>query len=98
MSFLDKYNPEKITILHEKITSVSHARNVGLNKSKGEYIAFIDNDDDISENYLHLLYQQMRADNSKYDFCIIPATTDGRKLIDYSTIDVTNPLPKLWSV
>ena len=98
MSFLDKYNPEKITILHEKIAGVSHARNIGLNKSKGEYIAFIDNDDDISENYLHLLYQQMRANNSQYDFCIIPATTDGKKLIDYSTIDTTNPLPKLWSV
>ena len=36
---------------------VSNARNIALNKAKGEYVTFIDDDDYISEAYLSDLYQ-----------------------------------------
>ena len=37
--------PEKIRVFNKKNGGVSSARNLGIEKSKGEYIAFLDADD-----------------------------------------------------
>lgn len=47
----------------------SHARNVGLNSATGNYIAFIDADDDIEPDYLHTIYEIMRRG---YDYALFP--------------------------
>lgn len=39
-----------------KIAGVSHARNIGIEHAKGEYIGFIDDDDLVSPEYLEELY------------------------------------------
>lgn len=47
----------------------SHARNVGLDKSSGRYISFIDSDDDIEPDYVHTIYSLMREG---YDYVLFP--------------------------
>ena len=42
-------------ILESSISGVSRARNIGINKSNGDYIIFLDDDDVISPNYLEQL-------------------------------------------
>lgn len=42
---------------------VSNARNVGLDSSKGEFIAFVDGDDIVSEDYIEFLINQMSEDS-----------------------------------
>ena len=44
-----------VTLIHSDYPGVSMARNIGLDNAKGQYIAFIDDDDFISNNYLEAL-------------------------------------------
>lgn len=46
-----------IRLIQTDQPGVSNARNIGINEAKGKYIAFIDDDDYISENYLQGLYK-----------------------------------------
>ncbi len=54
-------------LLQTDIQGVSNARNMGIDKSIGEYITFIDDDDWISENYLTELLAKADTD------CIVEA-------------------------
>ncbi|WP_455961535.1 glycosyltransferase family 2 protein [Bacteroides bouchesdurhonensis] len=60
-------------LIHTNEGGVSHARNLGLEHSKGDYICFIDDDDYVSESYL--------AELLKY--CPI----DGVSISDYVSFD-----------
>jgi glycosyltransferase involved in cell wall biosynthesis len=42
----------RVTVYHKENGGVSSARNVGLDKAKGEWITFIDSDDEVSSDYL----------------------------------------------
>ena len=50
---LKKYQ-NKISYIKTKNLGVSHARNVGIKKSRGEWIALLDSDDEWHENKLEL--------------------------------------------
>ena len=55
----------RITVIHQKNAGVSVARNKGIENSNGDYIAFIDSDDWIDEDYLQLFVN--RLDKVDYD-------------------------------
>lgn len=42
--------------------SVGYKRNYLMNSSKGKYICFIDDDDDISDDYIPMIYQKLLSD------------------------------------
>lgn len=50
-------------LIYSEISGVSNARNIGLQYSSGEFIAFIDDDDYISPNYLSNLYSSASIDS-----------------------------------
>lgn len=53
----DRYskNYSNVDVIHKRNEGVSVARNVGIEKSKGEYIVFIDSDDWVREDFLKVL-------------------------------------------
>lgn len=65
---------------------VSNARNIGLDQAKGEYIAFIDDDDFISPTYLEELY--LKASPEIISLCYPLSFIDGTN--KYEPYHITN--------
>ena len=59
-SHLSQYH--NIRLFYSEISGVSNARNIGIDKAKGEYICFIDDDDIVSPRYLELLLAKADED------------------------------------
>lgn len=52
---------DRIRVIHEKKSGVSHARNVGLSIARGEYITFVDGDDWLSDDFLEIGIKYLEA-------------------------------------
>lgn len=73
---------ERVVVYHKKNGGVSTARNLGIKKAQGKYIAFADIDDFIYPNYLQYLYQLVRVNDADIAFCSYIKMTDQE---DYAT-------------
>ena len=65
--WLQKYEDKIKVVYVPENKGVSHARNIGLDESHGDYIQFVDSDDDISDDFLHIIYTNMRTGA---DYCL----------------------------
>ena len=70
-SICDKYaaDDERVVVVHKKNGGQSDARNVGLEKSTGEYICWVDGDDCIEENMIELLHKNLVDNNADISIC-----------------------------
>lgn len=91
MSFLNNYD---ITLIHTDIANVSHARNTALDMCLGDYICFVDNDDDISDRYLDVIYENIE---SGYDWYVWRWCSDETKVFMFD-LDINNPLKQNWAL
>ncbi len=60
---------ERIIFINQQNQGLSHARNVGIKKAKGEYIAFLDSDDTIDITFLEKMYNNAKETNSDVVMC-----------------------------
>lgn len=98
-SAIEKYIAEKmqdmnVNFIHTDVGGVSNARNLALDKVKGEFVTFIDDDDFVSPQYLELLYE--KSDTETISLCYPYAFNDGDadKQISYYLTDIYNELHK----
>lgn len=91
---IQHFNGYNINFIQTDIGGVSNARNIALDIAKGEYVAFIDDDDYISPQYLEELYQQ--ASPSTVSLCYPYAFNDGKPEIqlEYGLTKVYNKFHK----
>ncbi len=60
---------QRIQVIHKPNGGLSDARNAGIRASKGEYIVFVDSDDDIAPEMIERLYEAAQAANAKMALC-----------------------------
>lgn len=58
----------------KKNKGACHARNVGIKKSKGKYITFLDSDDVYYKDKVKMQYENLISNNSDIDICKIKVT------------------------
>lgn len=64
MSFIDTF--DVVSIHHKERKLPSGARNIGIDLAKGEYIAFLDSDDDICDDFIET---HLKMANTGCDYC-----------------------------
>jgi len=58
-SICDKYNDDRITVIHKENGGISSARNTGIDIAKGDFIGFVDSDDFIHKDMYKILYDNI---------------------------------------
>lgn len=84
MNYLSKITPKlkkNVILIHQENQGLSAARNLGIESSNGEYIAFLDSDDILLEGYffkiLNIIHNNYSIDMIKYNFDVL---VDGKLL------------------
>lgn len=62
-------NDKRFKYIYQKNSGVSVARNNAINKSKGEYICFLDADDFYESTFMKKMFTQIETDNSDLCYC-----------------------------
>ena len=84
---------KRVKVLAQKNGGPSAARNTGLNKARGEYLMFLDSDDDITPGMIPKMVKRIQKDSADMSVCQLRFNTikDGRVV---SSVDIDKaPIP-----
>ena len=59
---IDSYKDKRIIVIHKKNSGIGDTRNIGIEKSTGDYIIFVDSDDYIELNCVEQLVKKIEKD------------------------------------
>lgn len=69
----------RIKVIHKENGGVSSARNTGLDISDGDFITFIDADDEIPQEYLSTLFHAITDSKADIAICDVVFSSEGKK-------------------
>lgn len=83
---------EWVKLIHKTNGGPASARNAGLDNATGEYVAFIDGDDLVADNYISAIFQKI--DEVLFDYCYLSwKTLPGGWQCDVKLKDVNDVFP-----
>lgn len=88
-SVCDAYREDpRVQVIHQKNRGLSNARNVGLDRMKGDYVAFLDPDDAFHPDFIRLMLDAIKREHSDIVACkrSVHHTTDPLRMNSKSTI------------
>jgi glycosyltransferase involved in cell wall biosynthesis len=88
-SVVEGLNENRVSYFYKTNAGAASARNFGLSKARGEYVAFLDSDDFWPENYLKVMLSHLRI-NSEFGAAYSPITVvypGGSKVKSYKKPD-----------
>ena len=67
----DEYekNDPRVKVFHIENSGSSAARNYGIDRAKGDYLGFIDSDDEIEPDMYEFLYELLKKENADMSMC-----------------------------
>lgn len=71
-----------ISVIHQENQGASVTRNVGIKHANGEYIVFVDADDEVGEKYIEYLYYLIKKYNTKMSIAAYTIISKNNKKID----------------
>jgi len=79
LEILEKYQKldSRIKVITTENKNVSNARNRGLEEAKGDYIAFVDSDDIIDNNFIATLYDTIKISGADFVNSSVSIDKDG---------------------
>lgn len=75
----------RIKVLHKKNTGVSDTRNKGLEIANGDYIGFVDGDDEVKENMYQKLLENLKENKADISHCGFEYITPTKKINFHGT-------------
>lgn len=66
----------RVKVIHKENGGLSDARNAGIEIAQGEYLSFVDSDDMIAPEMLHILYERMSTEALNLVLCAIETIND----------------------
>ena len=78
----DEYEKKdkRIKVIHKENGGLSDARNIGINKARGNLISFVDSDDYIENDCIEILYRNMKNNDCDISICSYQSFYDEIKL------------------
>ena len=84
----------RVRIFRKENAGVSAARNFGLERVKGEYIAFVDSDDYVEPQYLEWLYGALERGGTKLSVCDVKSErNDSAQVVFSASLPTEMPEP-----
>ena len=79
------------TVIRQRNQGAAAARNTGLDNAVGEYVAFIDSDDLVADNYISTILKKIETE--KFDYCYISWKSFGGWACDVKLKSINDKFP-----
>ena len=77
----------RIKIIRQRFSGVSVSRNTGLDNANGDYIFFVDSDDEIHETIIEYLYKNLKKYNCDISVCEYQRVENSKQVVNVDMAD-----------